>query len=57
MPGGHGAQLAGQPPVELDCVQVRDARRDQVAQRSLPRPDLERHVTGIEGGIANDRLQ
>ena len=38
-------------------MQVGDPRRDPVAERALPRPDLERHVAGIEVGVANDRLQ
>ena len=57
MPGGHRPQVAGQPPVQLDHVQVRDPGRDPVAQRPLPSPDLERDVARIELRIASDRLQ
>ena len=57
MAADSASSVAGQPPVELDRVQVGDPRRDPVAERALPRPDLERHVAGIEVGVANDRLQ
>ncbi len=57
MAGGDRLQLLGQPPVELDRVQMGDPRRDPVAERALPRPDLEHHVAWIEVGVANDRLQ
>ena len=57
MAGGHRLQVAGQPPVELDHVQVGDPGRDPVAQRALPRSDLERHVARTEAGVPNNRLQ